>query len=203
MQSCLSQILSRAIFTICVIAMLVSCKERDNYDAQPKPAQGYAPVYYDSLAIVNSIQSLPPQPLRKSGSIYLYKTYLLIVEPDSGVHVFDNKDTTIGPIPIGFIQIQGLQNLSIKNDVLYVQSHIGLLYIDVSKYPSIQVLGFLLDTSGRKDLDLLKWKLRPQGRSSRYDNSKVYIECPDESKGRIIDWRLISIEEVKCYYLYR
>jgi len=188
---------------MCAVAMMVGCKERDNYDAQPKSTEGYAPVYYDSLAIVNSIQSMPPQPLKKSGSIYLYKTYLLIVEPDSGVHVFDNKDTTKAPIPLGFIQIPGMKNLSIKNDVLYVQGFIGLIYIDVSNYPSIQVLGLLLDTSGRKDFDLLKWKLRHQGRSLRYDSNKIYIECPDESKGRIVDWKLINIEGVKCYYSFR
>lgn len=201
MPSYLSKISCSTFLIVFVIAMLVGCKERDNYNAQPKSTQGYAPVYYDSLAIVNSIKILPPQPLKKNGIIHLYKTYLLIVVPDSGVHVFDNKDTTKGPIPVGFIGFSGMEDLAVKNDVLYIQSYIGLAYIDISNLPNIQVLGFFVDTTGRKGYDLLNWKLDRLG-VTKNTNGRIFTECPDESKGRIIDWRLKDLVEPKCYFFH-
>jgi Uncharacterized conserved protein len=100
------------------------------------------PVYacspgYSYEAVVLSFEDLrqpihiqAPQEIGKNGKILLYKHYLLINEPDKGIHIYDNQYPET-PIGLGFLPIPGSSDLSIKDDVLYTDSYVDLVMIDV------------------------------------------------------------------------
>lgn len=92
----------------------------------------YTPVYKTHDEIRNAvIASESPREMCETGKIYFYNDYIFINENQEGVHIIDNS-TPESPVNIGFISIPGNQDISIKNGVLYANSYIDLLTIDIS-----------------------------------------------------------------------
>ena len=69
--------------------------------------------------------------LTAPGKIFYYKGYLLINEMHQGVHVIDNKDPE-HPNNIGFIEVPGNLDMAVHDDILYVDSYLDLVAIDVT-----------------------------------------------------------------------
>lgn len=79
----------------------------------------------------NGIASAEPQDLKEPGKIYAYKQYLLIGEVKKGIHVIDNSDPR-SPRPVSFIKIPGVLDFVVKNEMLYADSYMDLVSLDLS-----------------------------------------------------------------------
>ena len=92
----------------------------------------YTPVYktYDEIRNTQ-VASESPRDMCETGKIYFYNNYIFINENQEGVHIIDNS-TPSNPINVGFISIPGNQDISIKNGLLYANSYIDLLTINIS-----------------------------------------------------------------------
>lgn len=73
-----------------------------------------------------------PQPIGKRGKIYLYQNYIFLNEPNKGVHIIDNSDPT-SPEQMSFINVPGNVDIAMKDGILYLDSFIDLVAIDISK----------------------------------------------------------------------
>ncbi len=71
------------------------------------------------------------QPIFKNGKIVIYKNYLLINEPDKGIHLIDNT-TPENPVQLGFIPIAGNTDIVIKDDLLYANNYVDIVALDIS-----------------------------------------------------------------------
>ena len=80
------------------------------------------------------------QPMENPGKIYYYQNMLLINELGKGVHVFDNHDPA-NPTPVVFIEMPGNVDMAIRNDVLYLDSYIDLVSVDVSDWNQPKYMG--------------------------------------------------------------
>jgi hypothetical protein len=60
-----------------------------------------------------------------------YDDYLYISEPEVGIHIIDNSDPA-NPQNIGFIELLGNADLAIRNNLLYADSYIDLVWFDIS-----------------------------------------------------------------------
>ncbi len=100
------------------------CEETVTYKA-------YKPVYmsYEDLRV--SVKSDDPGTLENPGKIYFKDNYIYINEHKKGVHIVDNNNPA-APSIIGFINIPGNVDVAIKGDVLYADSYIDLVAIDIS-----------------------------------------------------------------------
>ncbi|TAK47364.1 MAG: hypothetical protein EPO28_01935 [Saprospiraceae bacterium] len=78
-----------------------------------------------------------PRVLKAPGQIYFYNNFIFINEKREGIHVIDNADPA-NPQNISFINIPGNEDLAIRNGVLYANTYIDLLAIDLMNY---QVVG--------------------------------------------------------------
>jgi hypothetical protein len=87
---------------------------------------------YLAYTELRSAVKLKERDIENAGKIYLYKQYLLINEPNLGIHVYDNETKT-NPIKLGFINIPGNIDIAMKDDHLYVDSFIDLVVIDFSE----------------------------------------------------------------------
>ncbi|MFQ5447546.1 MAG: LVIVD repeat-containing protein, partial [Saprospiraceae bacterium] len=74
-----------------------------------------------------------PRALRVPGQIYFYNNLIFINEKREGIHVIDNADPA-NPQNISFISIPGNEDLAIRNGVLYANTYIDLLAIELSNY---------------------------------------------------------------------
>jgi len=71
------------------------------------------------------------RPMHNIGKIYLYKDYILINEPNKGIHFYNNENPE-NPKSVGFLPISGNYDLGVQNDLLYVDNIVDLLTFDIS-----------------------------------------------------------------------
>jgi len=69
--------------------------------------------------------------LENPGKIYYYNNTLIVNEKYEGIHMYNNTDPE-SPEYVGFISIPGNLDVSIKDDIMYADSYVDLLTIDVS-----------------------------------------------------------------------
>lgn len=146
---------------------------------------GYEPIYLTEVD--NSIVLTAERPVEDPGQIYLLGDLIFLNDVGKGIHIIDNTDPS-NPVNRGFLQVQGSENIVVRNGIVYVNQYNSLLAIDVNDPDNIEIVS--------RDLDVLK--------SGQYNDqlpplSGYYFECPDESKGTIVGWRLTTITNPKCY----
>ena len=136
------------------------------------------PVFMSAAEFRNSVKvSRTPQQINKQGKICFYKDFLYISEPDKGIHIINNIDPA-NPKAVGFIEIMGNADIAIKNDVLYADAYIDLVWFDITN-PALPVL------QGRKE-NVFPTAIPPMDNFYGYD----YEQCSDKSKGVIVGWEL-------------
>ncbi|MGB1207342.1 MAG: LVIVD repeat-containing protein [Chitinophagales bacterium] len=101
-----------------------SCKHEVTYI---KPV----PVYKSLEEIRTPITVSEAKTMNNIGKIYYYNDYLLINEIREGIHIINNSDPR-NPQKVAFINIQGNIDLAVKQNILYADSYIDLLAIDIS-----------------------------------------------------------------------
>lgn len=78
-----------------------------------------------------SIVADEPKEIHGSGKIYIFQDYLLINEPNEGVHIFDNSDPA-HPVGLNFIRIPGNVDIAVNDNILYADSYVDLVAVDIS-----------------------------------------------------------------------
>lgn len=98
-----------------------------------------SPVYMTYNELRASVKTTNDQAevLSKPGKIYYWNKYLFINENNKGIHVIDDSDPS-NPVFKTFINIPGNVDMSIKDGILYTDSYIDLVAIDISDMASIK-----------------------------------------------------------------
>lgn len=91
-----------------------------------------------------SVDIVSPQPIIEPGKMYVYGDYVFVNEQNEGVHVINNQDPN-SPQKINFLKIKGNNDISVKDDILYADSKMDLVYFDISNINQIAYLGRLED----------------------------------------------------------
>lgn len=146
-------------------------------------SQAYVPVYASSAEQFNAtVES--SKPTDNPGKIYAAGDYIYQNDQNEGIHVIDNSSPG-HPVKVAFIKIPYNTELSVKGDYLYCNCVNDLLTIDIHD-PLHPVL-----TNRLKDaFPLINQDYPPF--------TGVYFECPDKSKGIVVEWKLQSIDNPKC-----
>ena len=137
------------------------------------------PVYMDYEEFRASIRFEGPKPITKVGNIFKKDNYLLIVEPDQGIHFINNANPA-APIQVGFLKILGCTGVSMKDQYLYANSMIDLVVIDLSVWQQPQVVSRLED-------------IFPEQLPEH--NTNYRIATIDKNKGVVVGWTLENTKE--------
>ncbi|PSR11674.1 MAG: hypothetical protein DA408_14615 [Bacteroidetes bacterium] len=78
--------------------------------------------------------------LEHPGQFYYYNQYILIAEKGEGIHIIDNHDPR-SPQAVAFLSIPGAENMSVKDNILYVNNFIDLLAIDITDIQQASLIG--------------------------------------------------------------
>jgi hypothetical protein len=90
------------------------------------------PIFMFRVDLEKSVQLVPtPVPIREPGSIYMYQTWLLLVEQYKGIHLIDNTDPA-NPIRKGFLKVPGCRSLAVGNGTLYVDNAVDLVGVRIN-----------------------------------------------------------------------
>jgi len=147
------------------------------------------PIYLSYEDFRNAIKSEPPQDIQNPGKLYFYNNFLFINEYLKGIHVIDNSDPS-SPQKQSFISIPGNVDIAIKNDILFADSYIDLISLDISDLENIKVVG--------RKKDIFPYILPPYDENYRVDEI-------DYSKGIVVDWEFKKITkevEQKTYPVF-
>lgn len=103
------------------------------------------PVFLSTQAFRNSVKVTDEKrQITNIGKMCFYKDYLYISEPEKGIHIIDNRNPS-SPQIVGFIKLLGNADLAIRNDKLYADSYIDLVWFDISN-PALPSLTGRLDS---------------------------------------------------------
>ena len=162
-----------AIFSVATI-LFSSCE-----DSTYREYTGNAPVYmsYDNLR--SAVKTQQNVDLKDPGKIYYKDNYIFIVEELKGIHVYDNTDPA-SPVKKVFVNLPGVIDISISGYVLYADSFIDLVILDVQNIDNIHEVA--------RVKGVLPYTVPPADN----DYPKAYV---DEDKGVVIDWDVKTIRE--------
>lgn len=74
--------------------------------------------------------SVHPEPIINSSKIYVKDDFIFINERDKGFHIVDNADPA-NPKNVAFINVLGSSDLSIKGEIIYVNTATDLLALSI------------------------------------------------------------------------
>jgi hypothetical protein len=123
----MKNILQKPIFQILAMMMILSGCE-DKYTEQYFSLE---PVYMSYKDFREAVKSESTHALEKPGKIYYKDNYLYINEIMKGIHVYNNTNPA-APQYVGFITIPGNVDMVIRGNIMYADSYIDLVGIDIS-----------------------------------------------------------------------
>lgn len=90
------------------------------------------PVFVSTSEFRQSVKVLQePRSISSTGKICYYEGYLFIAEPSKGIHIIDDRNPN-QPSNIGYIELTGNGDISIKDNLLYADSYIDLVWFDIT-----------------------------------------------------------------------
>ncbi|MCK9639060.1 MAG: hypothetical protein M0R39_04050 [Prolixibacteraceae bacterium] len=125
------------ILTSILLFGLIATSCRDKFNVEYK---AMVPVYMSYSELRTSVKVVSQQDLVKPGKIYSYGNYIFINENMKGVHVYNNSNPA-APQSVGFINIPGNIDLVVKNNIMYADSYIDLVAIDVTDPANAKEVG--------------------------------------------------------------
>lgn len=97
------------------------------------------PVYMLRSELKEAVKVNEPQGLENPGKIYAKGDYLFINELDKGIHIINNSNPA-APHFISFINIPGNIDLAIKDNILYADSYIDFVALDISNPQDVKLI---------------------------------------------------------------
>ena len=116
-----------------------------------------------------------PQQIEKQGKIAFYQGYMYVSEPEKGIHIIDNRNPA-QPNVVGFIELLGNEDMAIRDNILYADSYVDLVWFDISTPSQPRQLG-------RKE-EVFPTAVPATGNNYMVD----YEKSSDRSNGIVIGW---------------
>lgn len=121
-----------------VVALTLSGCKKDKC-LQTRTYKTYSPEYMSYDEMRSSVRSEAAQPLQTPGKIYLKGNYIFVNEVNKGIHVIDNSNP-YSPQNISFINIPGNVDIAASGDILYADSYVDLVVLNISNPSNVTVV---------------------------------------------------------------
>ncbi|WP_369995449.1 LVIVD repeat-containing protein [Winogradskyella sp.] len=118
---------------------LTNCNSDDDGIGLTDPVAVTVPVIMSKTEMRNSISVQSAQSTNSDGKIYVYNDLLFYIAQNSGIHIFDNQNPA-SPQNLVFIQLEGVNDISVKDNILYADNFMDLVVFDISNISNIQLL---------------------------------------------------------------
>jgi hypothetical protein len=129
----------RMLFLFVAAITFFSCKDKieDTYKVNE-------PVYMSYSDLRNSFKTTEGKDIVQPGKIYFKDSYIFVNEYQKGIHIVDNSDPE-SPKVIKFIEIPGNVDMAVKDNILYADSYVDLVAIDISNINDIREVNRIED----------------------------------------------------------
>jgi hypothetical protein len=173
----MKNILTYGLLGGALLLMAASCqrtKQTSIYTAN-------VPQYLSYEELRTSIQNEDVTSLSRPGKIYLYNSLILINEFESGIHIYDNSNPS-APTHISYINIPGNVDIAVRDNVLYVDSYVDLVAIDISDPTQVREIGRAENALSYTIPSQMDWQ---------YPVSRI-----DQEQGVVVGFEVKEVEEV-------
>lgn len=132
-----------------------------------------APQYYDD------------RKLEYPGKIYYYDNMIMINEKYEGIHIFDNTDAS-NPTKLGFLGIPGNLDVSIRDNIMYADSYVDLLTLDVA-----DIKNPVVKCRDEEVFTVYNWQDEIRGYyvGTKETNRTIEVDCSDPNFRDQVFWR--------------
>jgi hypothetical protein len=127
-----------ALPVLLLLLLLIPFACEDKYEVEQKYSY-FEPIYTTAAEIRASVGVVAPQEIKEAGKIYIKDNWLFVNEVGKGIHVIDNSNPK-APVTKNFLNIPGNYDLAVKGNILYADSYIDLLAIDISDKSNIKIV---------------------------------------------------------------
>ena len=127
------------VLVVILCLQLVNCNNDDDSNQLQDPIAVTVPVIKSKSEVRNSISIESAQPTNSDGKIYVYNDLLFYIAQNSGIHIFNNENP-VSPQNIAFIELEGAQDISVKDDILYADNFMDIVVFDISDISDIQLV---------------------------------------------------------------
>jgi len=160
--------------------LIMSCSD----DIKPnRKEEGFKPIY-ESKSEALSVSRKPPRTITNPGKIYIFGNLILVNERYEGIHVINNSNPA-APQILSFIKIAGNIDMAVKQNVLYADNILDLVAIDISDPTNPTVISRIPNVYNYVH--------------QMYPQEDGWFECVDTSKGLVVGWQKVQLENPKCY----
>ncbi|HLO89708.1 MAG TPA: hypothetical protein VK172_00960 [Lentimicrobium sp.] len=118
-----------AILFITLSAFLINSCQDKTYEEVTYKANVPVVMGFDEFR--SAVKKTAPHELTTPGKIYFKDNYIFVNEFQQGIHVIDNSNPA-EPVILNFIEIPGNIDMAVKGNILYADSYIDLVAIDIS-----------------------------------------------------------------------
>lgn len=146
-----------------------------------------SPIYMSYEDLREAVNTTVPRDLENPGKIYFKDGYIFVNEELKGIHIIDNRNPR-NPQNIGFIEIPGNVDIAIKENILYADSYIDLIALDISNITSPKEV--------HRIEKVFPYTTPPPA------NEDFRIAKVDEDKGVVIDWEIKKVRQDMEYHYY-
>lgn len=184
--------MKKNLLFVMIIATTVftGCKESD-FRTETVEVMENEPVFMSVKEFRDrDIKIKSAQPISKQGKICFYNGYLYISEPDKGIHIIDNRDPR-SPKAVGFVELEGNTDIAIRNNQLYADSYIDLLWFSLADPGKPGYMNRLEDA--------FKFALPPIENEYWYDYEECFVDTNRNEKV-IVGWNLKKRKKTYRYY---
>lgn len=170
------------LFSALLLCMLASACIQEQREI-PAEVIGLAPIYASDNW--KNISFSGPQNIENLGKLYYKSPNIYATERGRGIHIIDNNDPN-NPEAIGFINIAGNADLSIRGNILYANNVNDLVAIDISDWTDLKIVDRLTDIYSVTGSDF------PQGYQG-------FFECVNPDLGQVVGWFETTIRQPECW----
>lgn len=144
------------------------------------------PVYMSYEDLRDAVKLTAARELENPGKIYFKDDYIFINEELKGIHIIDNQNPE-NPENIGFVEIPGNVDIAIKENVLYADSYVDMVALDISDIGNPQEVNRIKD--------IFPYTTPPT-------EEKYRLAQVDQEKGVVIDWDIKKVRQEMEYHYY-
>ncbi len=161
-----------------ILVLTTSCE-----DTTFKEYKGYAPVYMTYENLRSAVKTEQNVDLVNPGKIYFKDNYIFIIEELKGIHFYDNTNPSL-PVKKGFVNLPGVIDMAISGSILYADSFVDLVVLDVENIENIHEAGRLKN--------ILPYTMPKAG-------NDFPVGPVDKDNGVVLDWKLGTVREKVNY----
>lgn len=170
------------LITFITVSLLMSAAACVKPEPHRMRVSGMKPVYVSEQDFYD-IRNKEQQPLKNTGTIYIWQQYFLVIEYRYGIHVYDRSDPSL-PTYVTFLSIPGASDFTIAGHTLFADNSFDILSIDIQDLRNIK-LNTVLKGATRHYSD------KPPGYNG-------YFECYDPAKGHYTGWAPAELSDPQC-----